>query len=235
MAFWTALGFLTIFPTPARGNTRPGRALTYFPLVGLLLGLVLVGLHYGLKQLLPIPVTSVMVVIALAALTGGHHLDGLADTFDGLGGISKEERLKLMAETGSGTGGAAAITLLLLAKYLALQQAAIIPALLMGPTLARGAVLGAIFVFPAARSSGMGYTFKRGWGWRGLVLANLISLSAAVIILGINGLILAAILYLTILSFGYYLRSKLGGLTGDNYGALIEIGEALVFMLIILL
>ncbi|RJQ39204.1 MAG: adenosylcobinamide-GDP ribazoletransferase, partial [Dehalococcoidia bacterium] len=148
MAFWQALGFLTVFPTPARANARPERALPYFPLVGLLLGLVLAGIYYGLEQLLPLPVVTALVVIALAALTGGHHLDGLADTFDGLGGASKEERLELMAETGSGAAGAAVITLLLLVKYLALRQAAIIPALLLAPTLARGAVLAAIFAFP---------------------------------------------------------------------------------------
>ncbi|MFH0942079.1 MAG: adenosylcobinamide-GDP ribazoletransferase [Chloroflexota bacterium] len=234
MAFWTALRFLTVLPAPARANAEPGRSLPYFPLVGLLLGLMLLGLDYGLRQVLPAGVTTGLLVITLAALTGGHHLDGLADTFDGLSGTSKEARLRLMAESGSGAGGTAAVLLLLLAKYLALGQAVILPALLLGPTLARGAVLAAIFAFPAARSSGLGYTFKQGLSRRGLAVATLISLAAVVLLLGPKGLILAALLWLLTLGLGYYLRSKLGGLTGDSYGALIEIGEVLVLTLIIL-
>lgn len=235
MAFWTALEFLTVLPVPGRTKVEPGRSLPYFPLVGLLLGLVLLGLYYGLRQLLPAGVTAGFMVITLAALTGGHHLDGLADTFDGLSGTSKESRLKLMAESGSGAAGTAAVMLLLLANYIALRQAPIIPALLLGPTLARGAVLSAIFAFPAARSSGLGYSFKQGLNRRGLAVATLISLAAAVLLLGPEGLILAALLWLITLGLGYYLRSKLGGLTGDNYGALVEIGETLVLTLIILL
>ncbi|MFA5317571.1 MAG: adenosylcobinamide-GDP ribazoletransferase [Dehalococcoidales bacterium] len=233
MAFWTALKFLTVLPAPGRANTEPGQSLPYFPLVGLLLGLVLLGLDYGLSQILPAQITAGLLVIALAILTGGHHLDGLADTFDGLGGTTKEARLELMAQSGSGTAGTAAVLLLLMVKYLAIWQAAILPALLLAPALARGTIPGIIFFFPAARSSGMGHTFKRSLSKRGLTVALLIPLVAAVLLLGLKGLILTVLLWLVTLSLGYYLRHKLGGLTGDSYGALIEISEALALVLIV--
>lgn len=174
-------------------------------------------------------------VVALALLTGGHHLDGLADTFTGLKGGSREKRLELMTGTRAGAAGVAAITLLLLAKFLALGQITSIPGLLAAPALARGAVLSAIFIFPAAKSSGMGYAFKQGFGWRGLTVATIISLLLTATLFGPNGLVLAGALYFGVLGFGYYLSRRLGGLTGDTYGALIEMGEVLVLSLASLL
>jgi adenosylcobinamide-GDP ribazoletransferase len=235
MGFFDALGFLTILPVPQGAKLEPGKALPYFPLIGILLGLVLLGLNYGLKYLLPSGITAALLITALAIFTGGHHLDGLADTFGGLRGNSKETRLELMANTGASTAGAAAVIILLLVKYLALRQADIVAALVLSPTLARSIVLSAIFIFPSARSNGMGNIFKKGLGWRGLALATIIALSAVVILMGLNGLILAVLLYIITLGFAYYLNGKLGGLTGDCYGALIEIGEAMALALIIVL
>jgi len=235
MAFWTALEFLTILPTPGQRQreTEPGRTLPYFPLVGLLLGLILLGLHYGLSQVLPQPVIAGLLVITLAVLTGGHHLDGLIDTFNGLGGTSKEARLQIMVQNGSSPAGMVSALLLLLTKYLALSQAAMLPALLLAPTLARGALVSVVFAFPAARSYGLGYDLKQGTGKLRLAVATIIPLAVAVLMLDLKGLILAAALWPLIWGISYYLRSKLGGLTGDSYGALVEIAEVLVLILIV--
>lgn len=235
MAFWTALEFLTVLPTPGRrkGEVEPGQSLPYFPLVGLLLGLVLLGTHYGLSQVLAPPVTAGLLVIILAILTGAHHLDGLVDTFDGLKGATREARREIMTQSDAGSAGTAAALLLLLTKYLALSQAAMLPALLLAPTLARGALTGAIFIFPAARSTGLGHRFKRGLSGPRLMAATVMALAAAGLVLGLKGLILAAVLWPVIGAVGQYLRTKLGGLTGDSYGALVEIAEALVLILIV--
>ena len=141
------------------------------------------------------------------------------DTFDGLKGASKEARLKIMGQSGSGPAGTAAALLLLLTKYLALSQVAMLPALLLAPTLARGALVSAIFIFPAARSSGLGYTFKQGSSRTRLMVATVIPLAAAVLLLELKGLILAAVLWLVIYIIGHYLSSKLNGLTGDDDGS----------------
>ena len=99
--------------------------------------------------------------------------------------------------------------------------------------LARGALTTAIFIFPAARISGLGYAFKQGSSRMRLTVATVISLAAAVLLLELKGLILAAGLWLLIYIIGHYLRSKLDGLTGDSYGAMVEIAEVLVLILIV--
>ena len=237
MGFWAALEFLTLFPTPRRreiaANYR-GQSLTYFPLVGLILGVILVGLHYGLNLLLPTSVVNALLIIALVILTGAHHLDGLVDTCDGvIAGKSKEERLAIMSDSRVGVFGIAAAVLLLLLKYVSLSSAPILPALLLMPTLSRWIMVSAIFIFPYAKSSGMGLAFKQGANWQRLTIATVIALVVAVLVLKLWGLVLMAALWLITFGIASYFRSRLGGLTGDNYGAINELAEVLVLLLII--
>ena len=237
MGFWAALEFLTLFPTPRRremaANYR-GQSLTYFPLVGLILGVILVGLHYGLNLLLPTSVVNALLIIALVILTGAHHLDGLVDTCDGvIAGKSKEERLAIMSDSRVGVFGIAAAVLLLLLKYVSLSSAPILPALLLMPTLSRWIMVSAIFTFPYAKSSGMGLAFKQGANWQRLTIATVIALVVAVLVLKLWGLVLMAALWLITFGIASYFRSRLGGLTGDNYGAINELAEVLVLLLII--
>jgi len=94
LGFWAAIQFLTIFPTPLRHKVTAktsGQSLTYFPLVGLILGVVLLGLYYGLSFILPSSVVNALLIITLVILTGAHHLDGFIDTCDGvIAGKSKK-------------------------------------------------------------------------------------------------------------------------------------------------
>ena len=239
MGFWAALQFLTIFPTPLRHEVDTeacGRAITYFPLVGLLLGAILLGLHYGLGLILPVSVVNALLITALAILTGAHHLDGLIDTCDGvIAGKSKAERLAMMSDSRVGAFGIAGAILLLLLKYVSLSSAPILQALLLMPTLSRWAMVSVIFSFPYAKSSGMGLAFKHGANWQRFTLATVITLAASVAILKLWGLALMATLWLIIFGIGSYLRSRLGGLTGDNYGAVNELAEVLVLLLLILI
>ena len=239
MGFWAALQFLTIFPTPLRHEVDTeacGRSITYFPLVGLLLGAILLGLHYGLGLILPASVVNALLITALAILTGAHHLDGLIDTCDGvIAGKSKAERLAMMSDSRVGAFGIAGAILLLLLKYVSLSSAPILQALLLMPTLSRWAMVSVIFSFPYAKSSGMGLAFKHGANWQRFTLATVITLAASVAILKLWGLALMATLWLIIFGIGSYLRSRLGGLTGDNYGAVNELAEVLVLLLLILI
>ena len=83
MGFLVALQFLTVLPAPRREITAAGfgQSLTYFPLVGLILGVILLVLNFALTIILPPPVVNALLIIALVVLTGAHHLDGLIDTF----------------------------------------------------------------------------------------------------------------------------------------------------------
>jgi len=240
LGFWAALQFLTIFPTPLRHKADAGisgQSLPYFPLVGLLLGAILLGLYYGLSFILPPAVITALLIIALAILTGAHHLDGLVDTCDGiLAGKSKKERLAIMSDTRVGAFGIVGVVLLLLLKYVSLFYALrMLPALLLMPVLSRWTMVSMIFTFPYAKRSGMGLPVKQGATWQRLAVATIIALVIAVVLLKWWGLVLMAALWLIAFGIAGYFRSRLGGLTGDNYGAINEISEVLVLLLVILI
>ncbi len=239
MGFWIALQFLTILPTPLRREVDAegfGQSLTYFPLVGLMLGVILLGLDYGLTLILPSSVVNALLIIALVILTGAHHLDGFIDTWDGvIAGKSKEARLAIMADSQVGAFGIVAAFLLLLLKYVSLSAVPILPALLLMTTLSRWTMVSVIFAFPYAKSSGMGLAFKQGAKWQRLTISTVIALVITVIILKLWGLVLIAALWLIIFGIASYFCSRLGGLTGDNYGAINEMAEVLVLLLTILI
>jgi len=239
LGFWAALRFLTVFPTPLPHEAATkafGQSITYFPLVGLILGAILLGLHYALGLILPASVVNALLIIALAVLTGGHHLDGFIDTCDGIiAGKSKEERLAIMSDSKVGAFGIVGTILLLLLKYIALSSAPVLPALLLMPTLSRWTMVSAIFTFPYAKSTGMGVAFKQGTNWQRFTIATAIALVATVALLKLWGLALIATLWLIVFGIASYFRSRLGGLTGDNYGAINELAEVLVLLLVILI
>jgi adenosylcobinamide-GDP ribazoletransferase len=242
LGFFSALKFLTIFPAPKRwGKTieELGQSLSYFPLIGLILGAMLLGLDYGLSLILPDAVVNVLLIITLVIMTGAHHLDGLMDSFDGtVSGKSRDRRLEIMADSHVGTFGIIAAILLLLLKYASLSSVpanVIMPALLLMPTLGRWIVVNTIFIFPSAKSSGMGFVFKKGATWQRLTIATIIALAASVLLLRWHGAVLMAALWLITFGIASYFRSRLGGLTGDVYGAINELSEVLVLILVIIL
>jgi len=239
MGFWAALQFLTILPTPIRHKVTAktsGKSLIYFPLVGLILGAILLGLNYVLILVLPSTVVNALLIIALVILTGAHHLDGFIDTCDGvIAGESKKERLTIMSDSKVGAFGIVGVVLLLLLKYVSLSAAPILPALLLMPTLSRWTMVSIIFTFPYAKRYGMGLAFKQGANWQRLTITTVISLVVAVALLKLWGLVLMAALWLIAFGIASYFRSRLGGLTGDNYGAINELTEVLVLLLLVLI
>lgn len=240
MGFWAALQFLTIFPTPLRHENSAktcGQSLPYFPLVGLILGAILLGLYYGLILVLPLSVVTTLLIIALVILTGAHHIDGFIDTCDGVfTGKSKKERLAIMSDTRVGAFGIVGVVLLLLLKYVSLfSVSTMLPALLLMPTISRWVMASIIFTFPYAKSSGMGLAFKQDATWQRLTVATIIALIVAVALLKWWGLALMGISWLIAYGIASYFRWRLGGLTGDNYGAINELSEVMVLLFIILI
>lgn len=237
MGFWAALQFLTILPTPPgrRGTAKTcGESLAYFSLVGLIIGAILLGFHYGLRLILPSAVVNALVIVALVVLTGAHHLDGLMDTFDGvIAGKTKRERLAIMSDTRIGTFGIISAILVLLVKYISLSSASILPALLLMPTLSRWTMVNAVFLFPYAKRSGMGIAFKEGATWQRFAIATAIAFLVAVAAFNWRGLAVMAALWLITFGIAGWFRSRVGGLTGDNYGAINEMAEVLALLLVI--
>jgi adenosylcobinamide-GDP ribazoletransferase len=231
---FSALRFLTILPLPGRAEAPEevlGRSTAWFPLVGALIGAMLAGAG-ALAGLLWSPlVVRVLVVAGWAALTRGLHLDGLADSADGLlGGSSREKKLAIMKDSRIGTFGLLAVVCLLALKlaFLAeLEDTALWRLLVPACALARWAMLLAVFVFPTAVPDGLAGRFKRSCRWPQLAIGTFTATAVSFFFLGVWGLSLLPLLALATLLWSLGVRRALGGHTGDTYGALAEGGEAL--------
>ena len=242
MSFLAALRFLTIIPLPGRREVSPeavGRSIVYFPLVGVIIGLILVGLNWLLGWLLPSALVNVLLVVALAAISGALHLDGFIDTCDGMaGGKTVEERWRIMEDSRAGSFGIVGVCLLLLVKYVSLNAVParwLMPTLVLMPVVSRWAMVYAVFAYPYAKPSGLGTVFKQGASWQRFTIATIITLVVAVILAQLNGFIIMIAIWVIVLAMAAYLKGKLGGLTGDTYGAINEVAEVCLLILVCLL
>ncbi len=240
MELLAAFQFLTLLPIK-RGFTaeQVGRSSVYFPIVGLLIGLVLAGLNWGLGLILPGAVVNVLLVVALAILSGGLHLDGLADTLDGMAGHrTPEERLAIMKDSRIGGFGAIGIALFFLIEYVVLNNipaGSKLPVLILAPVLSRWAMVNSIFVYPYARPAGLGKAFKEAVNLRHFIVATLVSLALSVVLFRWAGLIIMAGVWLVVTLMALHFQSRLRGLTGDTYGAINEISLVVVLFIVVLL
>ena len=242
MRLLNAILFLTILPLPTKREVTEAhlaRATACFPLVGMLLGGALFLSARLAASLWSPPMVNALVLILWGLLTGGLHLDGLADTVDGLcGGATREEKLAIMRDSRVGVFGAATLFGLLLLKFSLLGElggAAYGDALVLAPTLGRWAMVCAIFFLPPARAGGMGHLFKKHCDWRELAFATATALGCAILLLGPWGSAVFGGLGLAVAVMAWALTRALGGLTGDTYGALCEVGEVLTLVIISLL
>ena len=237
--FLAALHFLTILAIPWRRDaqeTQIGRGAGYFPVVGIIIGLILAGLNWLLSLGLPPAIVNVLLLVILVVLTGGLHLDGLADTCDGLGGYKAvEERRRIMRDSRVGGFGVIGIALILLVKYVSLNSipgTLITASLVLMPVAGRWAMTYAIFTYPYARPSGLGKAFKEGTGWLGLILATVVTLAVATFAMKLVGLAILAIVLIATIVLAAYFKKTFNGLTGDNYGAINETSEVSVLILV---
>lgn len=237
--FLAALSFLTIFPF-GRGKALDGRqmaaSMAWFPLVGLWLGAVIWLVDIGLRGILPVAVTSVLLIALLAFLTGGLHLDGFADTLDGLyfGHTDREKILAIMKDSRIGAMGVIGLVLLLLMKFVALNNIA--PsyrgqALLIMPTLARWSQVRLAVGAEYARKQGsLAQPFVEFLKWRHFIFATILAVAAAIFLSGIPGLVCLGVVLVSTMLWRLYLNRRIGGITGDTIGAVSEINEVLVLL-----
>ncbi len=243
-AFLAALHFLTTLPLPGAHRLRDedwGRATAWYPAAGLVLGGLLAALDWGLGHLWPAGVASALVLAAWVGLTGALHLDGWIDCCDGLlAPVSPERRLEILRDVHAGAFGVAGAVLLLLVKYAALAAlpaAARLPGLIVAPVLGRWVMTLAVLLYPYARAGeGLGKKVRTGSGWKQGVTATTI-LVLAVALAGWMGLGWAAaalpvVAGLVALAAAHWARGRIGGLTGDVYGALCELAETVSLLAI---
>jgi adenosylcobinamide-GDP ribazoletransferase len=230
----TAFQFLTTFPAIIRRAFTAqelGRAVGYFPLVGLALGGVLYGLDIGLRLLFPAPVVAIFIMAAWLLLTRALHFDGFLDTCDGLfGGFTPDRRLEIMRDSRVGAFGVAGGGLLLLAKYTALVSLPHLSGLLLAPVLGRWVLSIAIFAYPYAREKGLGRDMKDNVRWSQVIISTAVTILVVAFFAGWTGLLTVVLAGIMLwLGAGFILR-HIPGLTGDSYGALCEMTELAVLL-----
>lgn len=235
MGLLAALQFLSIIPIKRDFTAEQvGRSTGYFPVVGLIIGLILAGLNYLLGLILPASVVNVLLVVSMTVLSGGLHLEGVIDTCDGIAGHgTPEERWRRMHDSRAGAFGVIGACLIVLVKYVSLNevpQNLMLFTLITAPVISRWAMTYALFAYPYARPEGLGKAFKQATGWLQLLTATLVALALAAGLFKLAGLVILFVVWLLVMAVALYLRRKLAGLTGDTYGMINEIAEAAVFI-----
>ncbi|MBD2846785.1 adenosylcobinamide-GDP ribazoletransferase [Paenibacillus sp. IB182496] len=253
-ALGAAVQFLTVVPLPFRpvfDERTAARSLVFFPWAGALIGAATAAAAILLPHVLPPLPAAALVLILSTAMTGALHLDGWMDTADGV--LSRRPRarmLEIMKDSRVGAMGVAAAVLLLLLKW------SLLAALLEQPIGAPGAVhLAAVFVWsrsamalgvaawPHARGSeGLAALYARASGKHALLalLAGALLVGAAYMLVGLPPL--AALGYTLVglalataaaSALALWLKARLGGLTGDTYGAMNEAAEAALLLALV--
>ena len=229
-----AFQFLTTFPAIIRRAFTAqelGRAVGYFPVVGLALGGVLYGLGSGLQLIFPVQVVAVIILAAWLLLTRALHFDGFLDTCDGLfGGYTPERRFEIMRDSRVGAFGVAGGVMLLLAKYAAIISLPHLSGLMLAPVLGRWTASIAIFAFPYAREKGMGRDMKDNVHWPQVILSTVVSVLVAWLVYGWMGFLAFAIAGAVLWLGAGFILHRIPGLTGDSYGALCELVELVVLI-----
>ncbi|MDU2065833.1 MAG: adenosylcobinamide-GDP ribazoletransferase [Sporomusaceae bacterium] len=233
-AFIAALQFLTRIRLKEETQwsaERFGKSVAFFPGVGLVLGMHLLLIHYILSAFLSIHLTALLLVIAGFVLTGALHCDGLMDTADGLlSGRSRERMLEIMKDSRVGASGVTVFVLLVLAKWALIEEIspAFLPAALITmPVISRVALSLSVTLYGYARPEGIGKLFAEYTGKREALQA--FCLGALILIplsvLEWRAALAAGISLVFSHLFCRYVEKKLGGLTGDTYGAVTELTE----------
>ena len=267
--FLLLLSFMTRIPMPKieYDEEKLGKSMKYFPVVGIIVGFILlffcIIFNFILKNIsysAVLPLMIIVVILTDLITTGALHLDGLADTFDGIFSYrSKHKMLEIMKDSRLGSNGALALILYFLLKFILLfsltieSREAAIYVIMTYPVVARFCSVVSCASSPYARGSGMGKTFVDNTKTCGLVVATVItllytvgmvfipfifftnySLSIQFIIQTILViLVIVALLALFAYAFSKLIERKIGGITGDTLGALLEI-SSLVYIFLIL-
>ena len=243
-AFFSAITFLTPVRVPqawAGGERGLRRAPVFFPIIGVVIGGVAAAVSFGLDHVLPGLLAAVIVALWLVGSSAGLHMDGLADTADGLLSSRPRERvLEIMRDSHIGTMGVLAVVGVLLLKVVSLAS---VPGpdrwrlVLLAPIAGRCALLLAMSVFPYARKDGGLGTIFCVQGRKAVLLsvwAGVVLFAAGWLLASFEGLVIACVSLVGSLLFGWYAQRRIGGYTGDTLGATSELVEVLPFLVAVI-
>lgn len=229
--FWIALQFLTTFPVRLSGMPTPqqnAQALLFYPVVGLLMG----GILYGIALLLhalPLVLLSSVILVLWIWLTGGLHLDGLADTADAwVGGFGDKVRtLEIMKDPSCGPIGVLSLVIVCILKWSALYvllQKQLYTALILFPMLGRLVPLFFFLSTHYVRAKGLGSQLSQ-YLVRPMAVAILLLMHLVALYWTWIGVVVIATFYLVLWYLRYKFIQRIGGVTGDTIGASIEMIE----------
>jgi adenosylcobinamide-GDP ribazoletransferase len=230
-----AVRYLTIVPMPgAPSREGPGAAAAWFPIVGLAIGALLVVVDRVTTAFFVPLLSSLLTVTVWKLVTGGLHLDGVADCLDGLVGKDPAHRLSIMRDSRIGAFGAVGLILFLLLEVAAvsgIDAGARWRALLVAPVVGRAMSPLMARMFPAA-SSGHGARFREELGVSGPAVAIAIAFVVAIAVLGTSGVLSLAAGVLLMTAVGAFMTRRLGGVSGDVHGAAVELAELTVLLVV---
>jgi adenosylcobinamide-GDP ribazoletransferase len=232
--FYSAIGFLTIIRVPTSDREAEGTSTLYFPIVGLLVGGLLVGVDYVGSLFLSNELRALLDVLFLAVISGGLHLDGLADAADGFFSHKNKDRvLEIMRDSRMGPMGGIALIFCLLFKSVGIAGIDFIlawPILLAAPAISRFAlVAGLVFMKNARGSESLGSNLYQKGKYK-LVAMGLLPAIILFIWSPPSAFFVMGISLITIFTVLIYFYKRIGGVTGDTLGALSEITETITFV-----
>lgn len=241
--FLFALTFLTRIPFAAAydyTDDLPAHSMRYYPLIGLIIGFILIAVNYLASLIFPLSVVNIFIMITLIYITGGIHLDGFIDTVDGFfGGNNRQDTEEIMHDSLVGSFGVLAVILLILLKFfllLELKGQMRLPLLLLMPVLGRWMIVYAACCYPLAKSSKLARLFSAKLGTAELIWSSIWLILIALIINIMYGLAVITALIIFAVSLGIclllskYAVKRLGGLNGDLYGTINEVTEVIVLL-----
>ncbi len=244
--FLGAVQFLTRLRVPSAPYDEGSlaRAVKFFPIVGALIGTGSVLLYLVLVPHLPVTVVALLIVVYLVAITGCLHEDGLADSADGFGGGWERERvLAIMRDSRIGAYGAAALALSLLARVLLIASLPRTQAgayLIVAPVLSRWTTLPLSFSLPPARDrdpdrgedqiDGQGARIARLTTRGSLIIGSLCTFVIVFALLRIRALAPVLVSMGITLGTALYYKQRIGGITGDCFGATNQLAEIAVYL-----
>ena len=240
--FLGAITFYTIIPLPSKCPQLFQQLARWSPLLGILLGGGLGLADVWLNFLgFPLIIRSALIVVVWLILTGGLHLDGAIDTADGLGATDSTRRLKIMQDSVTGAFGVMAAVVILGLKTIALSEITSYRwlVLMIAAGWGRWGQVVAIIFYPYLKPTGKGAFHKQSIQLPQdlfLGLGSLLTLSGLLILFDIHhwwlGIEVAVVGSSIAIITGFWFYQRLGGHTGDTYGAVVEWSEALILSIL---
>lgn len=230
--------FFTTMPIPVNLKVNEedfGKGLIFAPIVGLFIGCLISVGFFLFESLFPLNVTAALTLVLYIIITGGLHLDGLGDTFDGLfSNRSKERMLEIMRDSRVGTNAVLAVSCLLLFNFTMISSLNGINALkilVLMPVSGRiGSLIGAGISCYARSGQGLGKSFIDCCGPREIFAGVILYIAIFYGILGLPGIIIGTVPCLSAVCLTWFFSKKIGGTTGDILGAVCELNQAVFLM-----